>query len=187
MVTHSSVLAWKIPWTEEPGRLQSMGSQRVRYDWAHSPVHMEFKGDFDYRVETSMGNRLFFIPLSFHSYGMLPPCFGLGESLETLHLFPEKSYFWLPSKLDAENAALFMEHESSLQSPADWHKPMRKWSFSFMCIHTHTHTHTQSSTSFPFMGLCSNWGTMWFYGPQTLWSSCFLEFKGCKQKISNKR
>ena len=31
--THSSILAWKIPWTEEPGRLQSMGSQRVRHDW----------------------------------------------------------------------------------------------------------------------------------------------------------
>ena len=36
MVTHSSILAWKIPWTEEPGRLQSMGSQRVRHDWATS-------------------------------------------------------------------------------------------------------------------------------------------------------
>ena len=32
MATHSSVLAWKIPWMEEPGRLQSMGSQRVRHD-----------------------------------------------------------------------------------------------------------------------------------------------------------
>ena len=31
MVTHSSTLAWKIPWTEEPGRLQSMGSRRVRH------------------------------------------------------------------------------------------------------------------------------------------------------------
>ena len=30
MATHSSILAWKIPWTEEPGRLQSMGSQRIR-------------------------------------------------------------------------------------------------------------------------------------------------------------
>ena len=36
MATHSSTLAWKIPWTEEPGRLQSMGSQRVRHDWATS-------------------------------------------------------------------------------------------------------------------------------------------------------
>ena len=34
--THSSTLAWKIPWTEEPGRLQSMGSQRVGHDWGTS-------------------------------------------------------------------------------------------------------------------------------------------------------
>ena len=33
MATHSSILAWEIPWTEEPGGLQSMGSQRVRHDW----------------------------------------------------------------------------------------------------------------------------------------------------------
>ena len=32
MGPHSSTLAWKIPWTEEPGRLQSMGSQRVKHD-----------------------------------------------------------------------------------------------------------------------------------------------------------
>ena len=32
MATHSSILAWKIPWIEEPGRLQSMGSQRVGHD-----------------------------------------------------------------------------------------------------------------------------------------------------------
>ena len=34
MATHSSILAWKILWTEESGRLQSMGSQRVRHNWA---------------------------------------------------------------------------------------------------------------------------------------------------------
>ena len=36
MATHSSTLTWKIPWTEEPGRLQSMGSLRVRHDWVTS-------------------------------------------------------------------------------------------------------------------------------------------------------
>ena len=36
MAPHSSILAWKIPWTEEPGRLESMGSQRVGHDWATS-------------------------------------------------------------------------------------------------------------------------------------------------------
>ena len=33
VTTHSSILAWKIPWTEEPGGLQSMRLQRVRHDW----------------------------------------------------------------------------------------------------------------------------------------------------------
>ena len=36
MAPHSSTLAWKIPWTEQPGRLQSMGSQRVRHNLATS-------------------------------------------------------------------------------------------------------------------------------------------------------
>ena len=35
MATHSSIRVWKIPWTEKPGRRQSMGLQRVRHDWAH--------------------------------------------------------------------------------------------------------------------------------------------------------
>ena len=36
MAPHSSTLAWKIPWTEEPGRLQSMGSRRVGHNWVTS-------------------------------------------------------------------------------------------------------------------------------------------------------
>jgi len=38
MATHSSILVWKIPWTEEPGRLQSMVSQRVKYLATKSPI-----------------------------------------------------------------------------------------------------------------------------------------------------
>ena len=51
MATHSSTLAWKIPWTEDPGRLQSMGLQRVGHDWATS---LHFKPNprnpFEYSV-----------------------------------------------------------------------------------------------------------------------------------------
>ena len=50
IATHSSILAWEIPWTEEPGGLQSMGSRGVRHDWA-------FRYSSPYR-ETS----LFLIP-----------------------------------------------------------------------------------------------------------------------------
>ena len=46
MATHSSTLAWRTPWREEPGRLQSMGSQRVGHDWVTSlhftSLHCEF-------------------------------------------------------------------------------------------------------------------------------------------------
>ena len=41
MATHSSILAWRIPRTEEPGGLQSIGSQRVRHDWSGLGMHME--------------------------------------------------------------------------------------------------------------------------------------------------
>ena len=37
MASYSTILAWKIPWTEEPGGLQAMGLQRVVYDWALNP------------------------------------------------------------------------------------------------------------------------------------------------------
>ena len=44
MATHSSILAWKIPWTEEPGRLQSMGSQRVGHDLVTKEQLIDEKG-----------------------------------------------------------------------------------------------------------------------------------------------
>ena len=44
MVTYSSSLAWRIPWTEEPGRLQSMGMQRVKHNCATKYVYKD-KGE----------------------------------------------------------------------------------------------------------------------------------------------
>ena len=41
VATHSSILAWEIPWTEEPGGLQSMGLQRVRQDWTIEQAHTQ--------------------------------------------------------------------------------------------------------------------------------------------------
>jgi len=53
MATHSSILACRIPWIEEPGRLQSMGSQRVRYDERLSQTYIEitFKGAVPYTLK----------------------------------------------------------------------------------------------------------------------------------------
>ena len=46
MATHSSILAWRIPWTEEPGGLQSMGLQRVRHNWTTSLSFLSDIGNF---------------------------------------------------------------------------------------------------------------------------------------------
>ena len=58
MATHSNILAWKIPWTEEPDRLQSMGLQRVGHNWATSlcfyfPFQhlLLFEGDYKYSLK----------------------------------------------------------------------------------------------------------------------------------------
>ena len=44
MATNSSIFAWRIPWTEEPGGLQSMGSQRVGHDWVTNAFTLGFPG-----------------------------------------------------------------------------------------------------------------------------------------------
>ena len=48
MVTHSSILAWRIPWTEEPGGLQSMGLQRVGHDWETNTHTQKYTGIQDF-------------------------------------------------------------------------------------------------------------------------------------------
>ena len=52
MSTYSSILAWKIPWTEKPGGLQYMGSQRVGHDWATS-LSLSCQGDFKFGVHSA--------------------------------------------------------------------------------------------------------------------------------------
>ena len=54
MATHSSILAWRTPWTGEPGGLQSMGLQRTGHDWANKPAHMHPRWSID--SEQSLSN-----------------------------------------------------------------------------------------------------------------------------------
>ena len=53
MATHSSILAWRIPWTEKPSRLQSTGLQRVGHDWATSP-HLTYGWKWGLREAKSL-------------------------------------------------------------------------------------------------------------------------------------
>ena len=71
MATYSSVLAWTIPWMEEPGRLQSTGSQRVGHDWATS---LHFNTSVGFSSSSVIKNP----PDNVGEAGSLP---GLGRSL----------------------------------------------------------------------------------------------------------
>ena len=97
MATHSSILAWKIPWTKEPGRLQSLGSQRVGHDWATSlhfislhlycmspPVHPYGTAYSSFSIMSSLTFRLLYRLLTLC---MIPSCccFCCQQVCQTLH------------------------------------------------------------------------------------------------------
>ena len=72
MATHSSILAWKIPWTEEPGGLQSMASQRVGHNWATN------------RQMWGRGLKLFTLPSVFYISSL--PIFEISILCLSLHV-----------------------------------------------------------------------------------------------------
>ena len=80
MATYSSILAWRIPWTEKPGRLQSTGSQRVRHDWSdwvHLHVFLDKWLVYYYKM-------LFFIPVIFFILKL--PMFEINIAIPALFL-----------------------------------------------------------------------------------------------------
>ena len=59
MATHSSILAWRIPWTEEPGRIQLIGSQRVGHDWVTFSSSHVWMWELDYKENWAPKNWCF--------------------------------------------------------------------------------------------------------------------------------
>ena len=94
MATHSSIPAWRIPWTEEPGGLQSMGSHRVGHDWAteHPCTNaiLSFFFTFCLRSSFSWLLSLFDIPPSLFPFYKVLSCF------QALQVVPGSSYVPLP-------------------------------------------------------------------------------------------
>ena len=98
MATHSSILAWRIPWTEEPGGLQSLGSQRVGHDWActnkwetpSSPVSI---GDGTNKLQKEFSITTFAPGFSWsHSHSHYPNTISCGTESFTYLVFVH--YFW---------------------------------------------------------------------------------------------
>ena len=84
MANHSSTLAWKIPWREEPGRLQSMGSQRVGHDWATS----QFQDSLFYRHPIVLR-------ILFCFFNLWSLCFSILEVSIFFFLISNSSFWFL--------------------------------------------------------------------------------------------
>ena len=81
IATHSSILAWRIPWTEGPGGLQSMGLQRVRYDWVtntHTHTHTHFNN-----YMWLLSQKLLYISLSSLKLNRSALTFGINYNFST--------------------------------------------------------------------------------------------------------
>ena len=90
MATHSSSLAWRLPWREEPGRLQSMGSQRVGRDWTTSVSNISLFFAFGWSPSRALkwfdfDNFLHFFPRVWWENICLPLHTVITESLISAH------------------------------------------------------------------------------------------------------
>ena len=85
MASHSSILAWRIPWTEDPGKLQSMGSQRVGHDWANNTTTSDAMNKKSVGMARTAQDM---VPFPFHKekvlWGptLLPGCWLRGQAVQ---------------------------------------------------------------------------------------------------------
>ena len=120
MATHSNVLAWKLQWTVEPGRLQSMGSQRVGNNWATSLHFSNFiiflnggKLIIWYGASPSASSAIYsFLPLLGLLTRSLQNCLSLFSLRIWTPIFLSLNVWWHPS--------LFLPHPASWKSLPHW-------------------------------------------------------------------
>ena len=129
MATHSRILAWRIPQTEEPGRLQSMGSQRVKHDWAPKHTQLSWFSLLFPPTFISIGNILLsHLPLQHGSYLQKPwfwhssvlPLKPQFQGLLNPYLLPEFSFPKLHFVLPAVESASLVDTSEELKLNVFW-------------------------------------------------------------------
>ena len=122
MATHSSILAWKSSWTGEPGKLQSMGSQRGRHDWATSLECFQYCEycEFSDCISAWCIGMGFNFPVG-HSFSVSFTGGQLHTMLESIYIFRSSSWAglkvnWLPFLTLSLTFAPFEAHINPLPS-----------------------------------------------------------------------
>ena len=108
MATHSSIFAWRIPWTEEPGRLQSTGSQRAGHEWATNTTTTKdqlFRWD-----PTSMG---------INTPSIKRDC-GEWENVHSSDLYYLLKYFLVADMQESQAMLKFLRNMRSCENISSW-------------------------------------------------------------------
>ena len=143
MATHSSILAWRIPWTEEPGRLYSMGSQRVRHIWptnthTHTHTHtLQSEVQRGIIIIVLFWNVLYFCSLLLYDFHPISKTSVKEENyfgwLGCLFLFSTLTSRYFRFTYNKE-----CEINNTLQNP--WASPIEFTKYSHPPTYIHTHT-----------------------------------------------
>ena len=152
MATHSSILAWRISWTEEPGRLQSMGSQRVRHNWptnTHTPHTLQSKVQRGTVIIVLLWNVLYFCTLLLYDFHPISKTSVKEENhfgwLSCLFRFSTLTFKYFRFTYNKE-----CEINNTLQKP--WASPIELQDTLIhlhTCTHTHTHTRKENKLQVP--------------------------------------
>ena len=103
MATHFNILAWEFPWTEEPGRLESIGLQRIRQDWARTHArtiisksltrNINWWKEEAYFLDTDCTVKVKVMSSSLRSHGLYSPWNSPGQSTGVVSLSPLQGIF----------------------------------------------------------------------------------------------
>ena len=141
MATHSSILAWKISWTEEPGRLQSKGSQRVRHNWptntyTHTPHTLQSKVQRGTVIIVLLWNVLYFCTLLLYDFHPVSKTSVKEENhfgwLSCLFLFSTHVQIF---QVHLQQGVWNQQHFAEALGITDW-----------ITEHTHPHTYMYTHT-----------------------------------------
>ena len=112
MTTHSSILAWRIPWTEEPGRLQPMGLQRVGHDWV-TFIFTLWQFDIDIHYERMSLFKLINTSIISHSYSFFGEMIILDK--RTIHQSMNNFFFFPSPPSKVKQRSISIQSEKVIQ------------------------------------------------------------------------
>ena len=117
MAPHSSTFAWKIPWTEEPDKLQSTGLHRVRHNWCYLAHRWSLNISFSSEISYISKSLYFILQWNCKVYGYRGQCFACKRNLVQIFYVLGMWYINFESELYNQTTAIYRKKLPEISSP----------------------------------------------------------------------